>query len=255
MRLYEITNNASFWLLLTEDARIQYILQTYGDKLANVSHDQQAQGKSPEELVNTLATADPSKNKQYLQFIVRSYVTGQFRLEDVGRINKHLSIYDKLKPRLPVNQRDIMKFKKLSDLYQITRQAEASPDTAALSNKQVKRQAKDEGVEVIMNTPNFKVYNMLTKEAACLYGKGTEWCTAATESENQFDYYKKQGNIYVIIAGNRKFQLHMESDQFMNENDEDIAEDQNDIEYLSKFPEYTQLLNMLIKKYYIDQNA
>jgi hypothetical protein len=65
-----------------------------------------------------------------------------------------------------------------------------------------------------MNTPAFKVYNILTEAAAKLYGKNTKWCTAA-EKNNMFEHYKGQGNLYIIITQDgRKFQLHMEQPQF-----------------------------------------
>lgn len=250
MKLFEIKTDTVCWMLLTEDARTEFILKTYGNKLQNISHDQLARNKSPEEIVNTLVTADPTKNKQYLQFLTRAYVTGQFRLEDVNRLNYQLTTYNTIKGKLPVEQRDIMHIKKLSDLYKITRQYEQQDPQQ--SNRQLKKQAKMEGANIVMDTPNFKVYNVLTKEAACLYGKGTQWCTAG-DNNNMFDHYKEQGNIYVIMAGDRKFQLQMEADQFMNENDEDVNE-AGDVEYLSKFPEYKTFLNTLIQQYYMNNN-
>lgn len=252
MKLFEINSNASFWLLLTEDARTDFILKTYGNKLQNIQHDRQAQGQPPEEIVNKLAQIDPTNNRQYLQFLAKMYTAGQFRLEDANRIKKYLTIFNNVKPQLPVEQRDIMRIKRLPDLYRIAQQYEDKPEPQ--SQRQIKKQTKTEGVNVIIDTPNFKVLDVQTEEAACLYGKGTQWCTAG-DKDNMFKHYKDKGNLYIIIAGNRKFQIHMEEDQFMDEQDQNILEKaenggEDDIAYLSKFPEYTKFLNMLIKKYY-----
>lgn len=250
MKLFEIiaTTDQLWSTILTEDARTDFIVNNMRTQLQNISHDNPARGHSPEDIVEKLKEADPTHNKAYLQFITKLYIDGQFRLEDVARINETLALYTKVKPKLPVEQRNILAFKRLSDLYTILKPFEtAGADTQ--SNRELKKSNKAEGAKVIINTPNFKVYEMLTEAACKLYGKGTKWCTAG-DKDNQFDYYHKQGAIYVIMAGDRKFQIQMESNQFMDEQDLDVAEEGTDIEYLSNFPEYTKFLNMLIKHYY-----
>jgi hypothetical protein len=63
--------------------------------------------------------------------------------------------------------------------------------------------------------------------AACRYGRGTRWCTAATQGQNYFDYYNKQGKMYILIPKQpqhegEKYQLHFPSGQFMDENDDGV---------------------------------
>lgn len=252
MKLFEVLVLQSLqdkiWSVLNEDARTDFVVNNMRQQLSNVTHDQQARGRTAEDIVDTLKQADPTQKKAYLQFLAKLYTKGQFRLEDVARINKELTLYDKIKPKLPVEQRNILSFQKLSDLYNVLKPFE-SPEQDTRSNREVKKENKLEGAKVIIDTPNFKVYEMLTEAACKLYGKGTKWCTAG-DQDNQFDNYHKQGAIYVIMAGDRKFQLQMESDQFMEEHDLDIQET-GDVEFLSKFPQYTEFLNMLIKKYYM----
>jgi hypothetical protein len=69
-----------------------------------------------------------------------------------------------------------------------------------------------------------------------------------------FDQYNEGGKLYIIIAKqggkDRKFQLHVEHDQFMDERDQAVSK--ADIKFLSSFDEYTKFLNMMIKKHYID---
>jgi hypothetical protein len=78
---------------------------------------------------------------------------------------------------------------------------------------------KAEGAEYVINDPDFKILRLKTHEAACHYGSGTKWCTAGRDSKGTFDHYAQQGDLYVIIAKNRKFQMHYESGQLMDEKD------------------------------------
>jgi hypothetical protein len=72
-----------------------------------------------------------------------------------------------------------------------------------------------------------------------------------------FNHYHDQGDLIIIIAkiGEkiRKWQLHYESNQFMDERDQEIS--QADIKLLSKIPEYTEFLNTLIKKHYYGEEG
>ena len=100
--------------------------------------------------------------------------------------------------------------------------------------------------------PGLTVVVPETQEAAKLYGKGTKWCTAG-ESNNMFDYYNKSGPLYILLANiggtDRKFQLHFQQEQFMNERDQPLTA--KDIKDLSSIPAYKDFLNMMIEKYLI----
>jgi hypothetical protein len=78
---------------------------------------------------------------------------------------------------------------------------------------------------LVYSDGEWSVYVPLTERASCLIGKGTQWCTAADVSDNMFDYYNKQGKLYVLINkdDNSKYQLHFESNQLMDENDREVA--------------------------------
>ena len=252
MKLFEVlileSLQEKIWSILNEDARTDFVVNNMRQQLSNITHDRQARGSTAEDIVDKLKQADPTQKKNYLQFLAKMYTQGQFRLEDVARLNTDIALYDKVKARLPVEQRNILAIGKLSDLYKII-DPYKTPEQDTRSNREVKKENKLEGTKVIIDTPNFKVYEMLTEAACKLYGKGTKWCTAGDQN-NQFDNYHRQGAIYVIMAGDRKFQIHMESDQFMDEQNDDIQQS-DDVEFLSKFPQYTEFLNMLIKKYYM----
>jgi hypothetical protein len=189
----------------------------------------------------TLPPQDPSPN--YTKKIINWYINGQFKLEDVSRVQGYMTRFVEVKNKLA--QKNINDYKNVEDLLNALKQIENSD---VQSKTAAKKEIKSTGATKLVDTPNFKVIIPLTQEASCEYGAGTEWCTAATKSENRFDQYNSQGKLYIIIAGNRKFQLHMETSSFMDENDQPIKA--ADISLLSKIPAYKDFLNYLIKTYY-----
>ena len=191
----------------------------------------------------TIGAANVSPN--YLKPVINWYVSRphQFQLEDVERIKDYLMRFEAAKSKLA--EKNLSAYKQVADLLNALKQAEGDNTKSVTA---AKKEIKSTGAQKLVDTPNFKVIIPLTKEASCEYGAGTEWCTAATKSENRFDQYNSQGKLYIIIAGNRKFQLHMETSSFMDENDQPI--NQADISFLSKIPQYKDFLNYLIKTYY-----
>ena len=100
------------------------------------------------------------------------------------------------------------------------------------------------GGEIIYDGKDIKIIHPTTKEGSCHYGKGTKWCTAATQGENKFEYYDKKGPLYIIQPKkpeheNEKYQLHFESDQFVNEKDAYI----DLYELYKKYPEIENIKN------------
>jgi len=198
------------------------------------------------DLVNLFANYDPTPKKKYTQWMTRIYLNGE-KLEDFYKLTDSLKIFDKVKPKL--EQRDINQYKTIGQISAIVAPFE---DTEVLSNKELDKMKKAEGAEYVIKTPDFKVIHTKTHEANCLYGANTKWCTASRDDNSQFNSHSKQGPLYVILAGAgsdpRKFQFHYESNQVMDEQDNPISK--SDIDYLSKFPQYKNFLNMMIKKHY-----
>lgn len=227
-----------------DEAREDFVAQQLGDKLTN-AYKQDAGQKPP--LDTPLAIAQfisQHTMPAYIQKLAAWYVAGQYKLEDVSRIKADLETFNRVKPQL--EKKDLNQYKTLADLYAVL---EPFENKDVKSKGEEEREIKQQGVRKLMQTPNLIVLEMLNKEAACFYGKGTKWCTAA-EKDNRFDYYHKDGPILVLILPkqNRKFQFHYESSQFMNE--KDLPLDKSDIEVLSSVPEYADFLNMMIKKHY-----
>lgn len=245
MKVFELFESA----ILAED-KVEFLEKTSGKKLQDRAKEDTKKEMSANEVLKELLKADPTKKQDFMVYISNMYLKKEFKLEDVSRIKKELETFLKVKNKL--TNKDISSYKTLDQLYDTLAPFAGASEDDLKSNKAKVKDLKS-GAKYLINTPDFKIIVPETKEAACFYGAGTKWCTAADEN-NMFDHYNEGGKLYIIIAKqdgkDRKFQLHVEHDQFMNERDQAVSK--ADIKFLSSFDEYTKFLNMMIKKHYID---
>ena len=226
MYLFEIFN------FLFEN-RIDFLKTNAKQKLQPIlDNDTQVNTKDTDEFIDHLSTFDPSKKKLYTQWLLKQYMTKKLKFEDLYKTKEDLTTFDKFKNKLP--NKDINKYDPAT-LYDATKDINQEEPT---SKRQEKQQIKTEGAEVIAKGPDATLLKLKTEEAACYYGKGTRWCTAATGSSNMFDYYNKQAPIYVLLGNDgRKFQIHFESEQYMDEEDNEV----NFAELMKKYPTLGQI--------------
>jgi hypothetical protein len=188
-----------------------------------------------DEALRKIEDVDPSNNKQYVQWLVLRYIDGSFRFfEDVlsGHVSELLTKFHELKQRrqLPAELADInrikggqiimanfsMEINELHNNFQIAKgEKEAKTE---MSKGEAEEVFKDEHVRVIVPED---------KQAACYYGQGTQWCTAATQGMNYFDEYNKDGKMYILLPTKpqykgEKYQLHFQSGQYMDETDSPV---------------------------------
>lgn len=148
--------------------------------------------------------------------MVESVLKKRFVKEDLTKATEYLKDFDRYKNRLSMSQRDINSYDSLSDLYLAIK---SFRDTEKpITSRDIKS-----GAEKVYEDERWLVLIPHTKEASCLYGANTQWCTAARK-DNIFDEYARSGNLYINIdkKNNRKYQFHFESNQFMDETDDRI---------------------------------
>ena len=231
----------------------------------------------PENVFNGIVAADPTtvvKDNQivkvggYTQWLLTQYekatpASKSRFIEDLYKANDDLGVYNKLKSRLPQEQRDINRIKSLEDLT-----AAVEPLRGQKTAGEQKKEVKGDAIKV-MNTTEWTVVIPKTKEASCSYGAGTRWCTAS-DKYNYFEQYSKDGPLYIVIHHttgvadhgeppfqdqptphgekkpmDEKWQFHFQSNQFMDEADSGI-----DIkEFFEEHPE----VGKAIAKYAEDQ--
>ena len=174
-----------------------------------------------------LEQTDPSENKQYLNWIMNIYLSGNLLDEDIYKIPEILNLFTKNKEKLPIESRNINTFTNINTLYGVVSKYDSEEE---MSSSEKEKLVKLEGADQVYDSPNWKIIIPKTEEAACLYGRNTKWCTASEKSYNRFSYYNKQGPLYILIDKNikndrdkmKKLQFHFETEQFMDALDDQI---------------------------------
>jgi hypothetical protein len=180
--------------------------------------------KIPEEKVKELVALDPTYKGgdqlgKFGKWILNIYNKGNLKEEDFYKVKDYLTTF-KLNYNKMTNK-DLNAYKTLPDLYTAIEPYIGQQD---VSHKQEIRDIKQDA-EKVFEDEEWLVIVPHSQEAACYYGKGTQWCTAATTSGNMFNYYNKQGPLYINInkKTNEKYQFHFETKQYMDEKDEPIV--------------------------------
>jgi hypothetical protein len=173
---------------------------------------------------------DPTKGK-YADWIISKllvlidHYTKQYTLrwfeEDYTSVTTNIVKYTKYKKYFKQiengeNYDDLNKIESFEELWKSLNLIKNFIEQAEIDESKV-------NVKKIYSSENYYILIPETEEAACLYGKGTLWCTAATGSYNYFDRYNNEGPLYIIInrKTNKKWQFHFETEQYMNEMDQE----------------------------------
>lgn len=99
-------------------------------------------------------------------------------------------------------------------------------------------------IKPIYQSDRLAVLQPNSRAAACELGKGTEWCTSSTESENYFWRYAPDGPLYVVLTDKMgKFQFHFETGQFANVHDEMLSPEEQE-RLVSVYPELKEIFGI-----------
>ena len=138
---------------------------------------------------------DPTPNKQYTQQIVKWFLSDNLAafpsIEDgISTLKQSLYSFAKMKARLPEDKRDIAQYTSVKNFMasvQHYRDVYGKPDDLP----------KGESV-IIYNKDGVTARWAKDQAAACHLGQGTQWCTAATQSNNMFNHYNDRGALIVV---------------------------------------------------------
>lgn len=198
------------------------------------------QGKrtTPEEIIKYFAEyGDPTNKKIYTDWIIRQYSNKEFRQEDTERVSKYLTMFETYKSKM--ENKDILKYKTLTDLRDAINE-HAKTTSAVGADYSI---VEIPGATKMWEDENIAIIRLDTIEASCIIGRGTEWCTATQKNDgtptenNHFESYSSRGPLFVILSkihkhkdGNfRRWQYHVQDEQFMDENDHDICKEDFDL--------------------------
>tara|TARA_R110000824_G_scaffold339682_1_gene526211 strand:- start:968 stop:2713 length:1746 start_codon:yes stop_codon:yes gene_type:complete len=156
-------------------------------------------------------------------------------------------------------ERDIFKIKTFGALAVSADRAKRKSD-AAQADKEFLDADNPGAVEVFRDDNKWRIYALHNKGAACKFGKGTEWCTAAPGLNYFEDYYEPDDPLFYFertefLGGyfSGRYQIHFGSEQFMDENDHELPEEDRDelIDLLAKTdaPKKYQIV-----RYWVERN-
>jgi hypothetical protein len=214
--------------------------------------------------------ADPTTNFEFSPWIVREYLADRLRKEDFPNLKRDLEKYLVIKPQLRQNADQLKREYNLTgsptDIMVLTRpvlNGILRQFTAQASSRQQEKQVKQEGAENLGYNDQMEIIKVTNGKAACYYAKNTQWCTSDEGTANSYiqgDSGQDGGPLYVIVYKKKKYQIHVETEQFMDENDGDYKPDvefiKNMKEILSGNPKIMaqnkKLWNFVLNKYVKD---
>lgn len=191
----------------------------------------------PENILAGIEQIDPTHNKIYVPWIVLHLTREGLDLKDHQEIKQNLESYHNIKHKLPLDQRDInrLSYPALKKIIHRTFHDVSLNDNTSHD---------DEDVEVLYDGPLGKLLIPKTEEASCRIGSSA-WCTAYTTSENLFNAYNKDGNLYVWIDKNgKKYQFHFEREEFYDGTNTPMKRDE--VVHFMNHP----VISKLFKRYY-----
>ena len=181
--------------------------------------------------VNSDPTAKAGGIGKYTKWILNLARHGQWKIGDAVETKDCLTMFAKLGKQLP--EKDIQKYTSVSQLYQALSTLQGTK-----TRNEIKREA-----DKVYEDQDWMVIKPNTKEASMKYGANTRWCTAASQN-NMFDYYSNKGPLYIIISKKypaKKWQFHVETDSFMDVEDERIVS----VSMLSRYGDTDGLFNFM----------
>lgn len=182
-----------------------------------------------------LDEADPSPSGEYSRWLVDLLLKNDIDLpEDAGKLNELLTVFHRVKTRLPKELRDIQKFTSYSQL-RITL-LPMLPQLKSLAELQ--REGSELLVTVHIGQNVYQIYKLTTAEATAKAAQGSGWCVC---NEKTAAHYLADGPLYLIVKNDKRFILaHAESVQVMDFHDTPIhySEDYSYDEVLSLFKQY-----------------
>jgi hypothetical protein len=208
--------------ILLEDS-LEEIYGKYYNKIEKEKFDK---------IVSSDPTSSIAKLGKYSKWLLNLYKKeGDKLLEDLYKAKEYLKVYDKVKKKEGVNP-DINSYKSLPDLFiDIEKYVEDSEEVkSATELKKEQKEKIKEQAEKIYEDDNWLIVSPKTHEASCLYGAGTQWCTASREETRYFEDYTEDGNLYILInklkkddkGRQKKYQFHFQRKDYADERNKQI---------------------------------
>lgn len=172
-------------------------------------------------ILQKLESRDPTTQKSYTEWLTRIYTNTNVKFEDLNR-NDLLRKYDlaKRKHLIKPQDKDINKFKSWTQFEDTI----LNYDLSSLEQEKIINKGKS---EIVYEDNTIRIIHPYDEKAACYYGRGTRWCTAATEGANAFAGYNNDGELLILIPKqpqytHEKYQIHVNTNSYKDEKDSNV---------------------------------
>ena len=199
-------------------------------------------------ILSKLEAADPTNNKGYVQWLARTYINNDDSLEDVeSTVADYLDKFHKLKVKRHLANADVGQYK---DFDTFMNDMDQYPNDVLDDDEKSKKTYK---ADKIYDENGILIIHPKDKEAACRYGRGTRWCTAATRGYNHFASYNRRGPLYIFVPRKpdhpgEKYQFHFEDNVVADESDAYLGQDQL-IQLVTRYPALKDAFQEQAEKY------
>ena len=198
-----------------EDVKKKYVAKyLYLENELDPSGDDESFRTYFNNLVDHISSQDPSGNNKYLNWFFKNWlenmefnvsvnsgpVDPEMLLSSIKTYHRNLSritpqtlpTSNQINDRVKKNPKDINSYDISSLSYIVNHFGE-------IERKKEEEKKVKKDIDVVYEDQHLMVVHPKTRESSCKYGATTQWCTAATQSDNVFDSYSKKGNLYYHI--------------------------------------------------------
>ena len=196
----------------------------------------------------------PKKMGNYSKWLLSLFMKHNLKLEDLYKATEYLTLFNKNKNLINKDNlnSDINKYKNLPQLFDVVKKYRTAykPNVESVEDENellTNDFFVQNGEAFRKDLGNWIVVIPKSLDASKFYGCTSEWCTLMPTN---FEGYSKRGDLHIFINKQeintndirRRVQIHIEDNQFMDMND-------NEIDRESFFSQNPEIFNYLYYKY------
>lgn len=147
------------------------------------------------DVIDVLASMDPSKTNKYLPFMIKctadwvEWINNELKNETFKEMFEVIKDFEDLSQRNLLENKDIYSYESNQDIIEAVKIAK---------EKVTRSEVKKKETEVLFEDDRWLVIFPLTTRSSNLYGKGTKWCVSS-EDNNYGKYYKQYTENGILI--------------------------------------------------------
>lgn len=194
------------------------------------------------DIIELLASKDPSGNNKYLEWMVKMKHTGA---NNVPQITKYINLFhESINKLTKENLDEIIRIKNwgwlLTDtrpiakvfqkIYKSPKDINSYEDFELfmqilneIKNVLSKSEIKKLEANVLYNSDDLLIMIPKSHRASCYYGAGTKWCTTNKENDNYFKNYTSKGTLIYVINKKEPYSNIWHKVAFFIDNDGDVS--------------------------------